>query len=107
MDDTTLPKAVENFVAAINAHDASALAEVFADGATVRDNGTTYAGAAEIRDWIQRQLINPRIVVTPISFAGDRLVASGDGDIPGGPLSFALVFDIKDDQVTSLAIDPV
>ncbi|MDG4809969.1 nuclear transport factor 2 family protein [Micromonospora sp. WMMD1120] len=107
MADITLPKAVENFVAAINAHDANALAAVFGDGATVRDVGTTYAGTAEIRDWIQRQLINPRIVITPTSFAGDRLVASGDGDFPGAPLSFALVFGIKDDQVTNLAIDPV
>ncbi|MEV4121065.1 nuclear transport factor 2 family protein [Micromonospora sp. NPDC049645] len=107
MDQTTLPEAVGKFIAATNAHDADALAAVFGDGATVRDDGTTYAGEAEIRDWIQRHLINPKIVITPTSFAGDRLVASGDGDFPGGPLSFAFVFDIKDDRVTDLAIDPV
>ena len=45
-------------------------------------------------------------MLTPTSFAGDRLVASGDGDFPGGPLSFSFVFGIKDDQVTDLAIDP-
>jgi ketosteroid isomerase-like protein len=107
MNDITLPKAVENFIAATNAHDANALAAVFGDGATVRDDGTTYAGDAEIREWIQGHLINPKIVITPTSFAGDRLVASGDGEFPGGPLSFAFVFGIKDDQVTDLAIDPV
>ena len=107
MDHITLPKAVENFIAATNAHDANALVAVFRDEATVRDDGTAYVGEAEIREWIQAHLINPRIVLTPTSFADDRLVASGDGDFPGGPLSFAFVFGIKDDQVTDLAIDPV
>lgn len=107
MNDITLPKAVENFIAATNAHDANALSAVFADGATVRDDGKTYAGETEIREWVQGHLIDPKIVITPTSFAGDRLVASGDGEFPGGPLSFAFVFGIKEHQVTDLTIDPV
>jgi hypothetical protein len=107
MDFITLPTAVENFISATNAHDPNALAAVFSDGATVRDDGTTYTGGPAIREWIQVHLINPKIVITPTSFAGDRLVASGDGEFPGGPLTFAFVFGIKDDQVTDLAIDPV
>ena len=107
MDHIALPKAVENFIAATNAHDPNALAAVFHDEATVRDDGTTYTGEAEIREWVQAHLINPKIVLTPTSFAGDRLVASGDGDFPGGPLSFAFVFGIEDNQVTDLAIDAV
>jgi hypothetical protein len=107
MDNITLPKAVENFIAANNAHDANALAAVFSAGATVRDDGTAYAAEAEIRKWIQGHLIDPKVVITPISFVGNRLVASGDGDFPGGPLTFAFVFDVKDDQVTDLAIEPV
>ena len=107
MDHMTLPKAVENFIAATNAHDPNALAAVFSDGATVRDDGKTHTGEAEIREWIQGHLIDPKIVITPTSFADDRLVAAGDGDFPGGPLTFAFVFGIKDEQVTDLAIDPV
>jgi len=107
MNDITLPQAVENFIAATNANDANALTAVFGDGATVRDDGKTWTGEAEIREWVQGHLIDPKIVLTPTSFAGDRLVASGDGDFPGGPLTFAFVFGIKDDQVTDLAIDPV
>ncbi|MFC7245986.1 nuclear transport factor 2 family protein [Catellatospora aurea] len=107
MDYLDLPKAVEDFVAATNAHDADALAAVFGDGAAVRDDGKTYTGEAEIREWTQGHLIDPKIVITPTSFAGDRLVASANGEFPGGPLSFAFVFGIKDDRVTDLAIDPV
>lgn len=107
MNHTTLPEAVENFIAATNAHDVNALAAVFGDGATVRDDGTTYTGEAEIREWIQGHLINPKVVLTPTAFADGRLVAAGDGEFPGGPLSFAFVFGIEDGQVTDLAIDPV
>ncbi|WP_422738371.1 nuclear transport factor 2 family protein [Micromonospora sp. WMMD729] len=107
MNDITLPKAVDTFIAATNAHDANALAAVFSDGAIVRDDGKTWTGEAEIREWIQGHLIDPRVVLMPTSFADDRLVASGDGDFPGGPLSFTFEFDIKDDQVTNLAIEPV
>ncbi|WP_435204791.1 nuclear transport factor 2 family protein [Micromonospora sp. bgisy143] len=107
MNDITLPKAVDTFIAATNAHDVNELAAVFGDGATVRDDGKTWTGEAEIREWIQGHLIDPKVVLTPTSFADDRLVASGDGDFPGGPLSFAFEFDIKDDQVTNLAIEPV
>jgi NAD(P)-dependent dehydrogenase (short-subunit alcohol dehydrogenase family) len=103
----SLPEAVENFVGATNAHDVDALVAVFDDGATVRDDGKTYVGAAEIRGWVRSHLIDPKIVITPTSFEGDRLVASGDGEFPGGPLSFAFVFGIQDDQVTDLTIDPV
>ena len=107
MNHLTLPSVVENFIAATNAHDAAALTAVFGDGATVHDDGKSYTGETEIREWIQEHLINPRIVITPTSFAGDRLVAAGDGDFPGGPLTFAFVFGIKDGQVTDLAIAPV
>jgi ketosteroid isomerase-like protein len=107
MNEIALPEAVENFVAANNAHDTDALVAVFSDGATVGDDGNTWTGADEIREWVQSHLVNPKIVLTPTSFAGDRLVASGDGDFPGGPLSYAFVFGIKDDQITDLAIEPV
>ncbi|MFY1681740.1 nuclear transport factor 2 family protein [Micromonospora sp. WMMD730] len=107
MNDITLPDVVKNFIAATNAHDANALAAVFGDGATVRDDGRTWAGRTEIREWIQGHLITPRIVLTPTSFTDDRLVASGDGDFPGGPLSFSFVFTIEDDEVTDLTIAPV
>ncbi|BCJ48375.1 polyketide cyclase [Actinoplanes ianthinogenes] len=107
MSVITLPKAVGDFIAATNAHDATSLATVFSDTATVRDAGKTWTGEAELREWIQGHLIDPKVVLTPTSFAGDRLIASGDGDFPGGPLSFALMFAIKHDKITDLAIEPV
>ena len=63
---------------------------VFAPDAVVVDDGATYATEAELRGLIQNQIVAPKVVLTPISYyEADRLVASGDGDFPGNPLTFA------------------
>lgn len=107
MTASTLPKAVENFVAATNAHDVAALEKAFAAGATIVDNGNAFATEGELREFFQVHLVDPRIVLTPTSYDAGRLVASGDGEFPGGPLSFAFTFAITDDVITDLVIEPV
>jgi hypothetical protein len=106
MGTIALPKAIENFIAANNAHDTESLLAVFSDAATVSDDGKTYTSGAEIRAWIQSHLIDPEIVLTPVSFDNDRLIASGAGQFPGSPLPFAFIFATKDDLVTDLSIEP-
>lgn len=107
MTVTNLPQAIEKFIATNNAHDGDALLAVFAPGATVADDGKTRTTEAEIRAWIKSHLTDPNIVITPKSYEAGRLVASGDGDFPGGPLDFAFDFETKDDAITSLSIEPV
>jgi ketosteroid isomerase-like protein len=105
MSEITLPRAVEDFVAATNAHDGDGLLAVFAPGAVVVDDGTTYATETELREWIKVHQVDPKIVITPTSFDADRLVASVDGEFPGGPLSFAFTFATKGDAITHLSIE--
>lgn len=107
MTATNLPPAIDKFIATNNAHDADALLAVFAPDATVADDGKTYSTEADIRAWIQSHLIDPNITITPKSYDAGRLVASGDGDFPGGPLDFAFDFELEDDTITSLSIEPV
>ena len=107
MTAITLPKAIEDFVAATNAHDVIALEKAFAPGATIVDDGRTFATETELREFFQLHLVDPKIVLTPTSYEDGRLVASGDGDFPGGPLSFAFTFGINDDAITDLVIEPV
>jgi ketosteroid isomerase-like protein len=102
----TLPKAVDDFVSATNAHDADALFAVFAPDAIVVDDGVTFATEAELRGFIGNQMVAPKIVLTPISYDSNRLVASGDGEFPGGPLTFAFDFATKDNLITHLSIEP-
>jgi ketosteroid isomerase-like protein len=102
----TLPKAVDDFVSATNAHDADALYALFAPDAIVVDDGATFATEAELRGFIGNQMVAPKIVLTPISYDSNRLVASGDGEFPGGPLTFAFEFATKDNLITHLSIEP-
>lgn len=60
MTTITLPTAIENFVAAVNAHDADALSKAFADGATIVDNGSTFATDAELEEFFRVHLLSPR-----------------------------------------------
>ena len=103
----SLPKAVEQFVSATNAHDADALYSVFAPGAVVVDDGATFATEDELRGLIKNQIVGVKVVLTPISYDDDRLVASGAGEFPGSPLTFAFIFTTKDDLVTHLSIELV
>lgn len=104
MPDITLPAAVHRFVTATNAHDAESLGDVFAPGATVVDDGNTYDTEAAVREWITVHQIEPMIVITPTSYAADRLVASVDGEFPGGPLTFSFSFTLQGDAVIGLSI---
>lgn len=105
MAEITLPEAVRRFVATTNSHDGDALFEVFAPGATVTDDGNTYNTETALREWIKVHQVNPKIVITPISFAQNRLVGSVDGDFPGGPLTFAFTFTTEDDLISRLSIE--
>ena len=103
----SLPQAVEQFVSATNAHDADALYAVFAPGAVVVDDGATFATEDELRGLIKNQIVGVKVVLTPISYDADRLVASGAGEFPGSPLTFAFTFTTKDDLITHLSIELV
>jgi len=107
MSVLSLPQVVERFVSTNNAHDGEALAALFAPGATVVDDGHTFATQEQIRGFINDQLVAPKVVITPTSYEDDRLVASCDGEFPGGPLTFAFVFQAEGDAITHLAIEVV
>ena len=105
MSVISLPQAVEQFVSATNAHDADALFAVFAPEAVVVDDGTAFATEPELREFIKVQMVAPKVVLTPTSYDADRLVASADGEFPGGPLTFAFTFTTKDNLITHLSIE--
>ena len=105
MSEITLPKPIENFIAANNRHDVDALMATLTADAVVSDDGKTYTDDAGIRAWIGSHLIAPQIVITPISFQDGRMVASSAGDFPGSPQQFALIFVVDGDLVKDLSID--
>jgi hypothetical protein len=104
---STLPQVVEQFVSATKAHDADAMFAAFAPGAVVVDDGHTFDTEEKLRSLIKDQIVAPKVVLTPISYEGDRMVASGAGEFPGSPLTFAFTFTTEDNLITHLAIELV
>jgi len=106
MSTIPLPKAVEDFVAANNRHDADALMGTLAPNAVIFDDGTIYTQDSDIREWIGSHLVVPNIVISPTCFVDGQMLAVSAGDYPGSPQSFAFTFDIAGKQVMRLSIEP-
>jgi hypothetical protein len=104
-----LPKAIERFMSSENAHDIDALAECFASDATVRDEGRTRAGLADIAAWRRETREKYRHIVEPVAVAerdGKLVVATRvTGDFPGSPITLDFVFRLEDGKIASLEIE--
>ena len=55
MTQDSLPTVVEQYFALMDGDDKLAVADLFAPGAYVTDNGTTHRGDVEIRGWLTGQ----------------------------------------------------
>ncbi|MDH6182419.1 hypothetical protein M2152_002601 [Microbacteriaceae bacterium SG_E_30_P1] len=104
MSSITLPKPIEDFVNATNAHDLDGVVATFADQASVGDDGHTHTSPDAIRAWVDHDIITPKVVLTPQSYENGRLVAGSEADLPGGPWVFAFDFVTTDDRISDLKI---
>jgi hypothetical protein len=53
-----LPRTVQNYIDASNAHDVQSILACFADDATVRDENTTHRGKIDIERWLVATIEN-------------------------------------------------
>ena len=58
---TQLTGPAADYVRTVNAGDAAALPQLFADGAIVDDNGRQFRGRPEITAWAQREIFAPSV----------------------------------------------
>jgi SnoaL-like domain len=102
-----LPKPIERFMSS-DAHDADALAECFASDATVRDEGRTREGLADIAAWRRETTDKYHHSVEPVAVAerdGKIIVATKvSGDFPGSPITLDFVFQLEHGKISSLEI---
>lgn len=103
-----LPKPIELYMSAENAHDADALAACFAPNATVRDEGRTREGLKDIAAWRRETTEKYQHTVEPIAVAerdGKTIVATKvSGNFPGSPVTLDFVFRLQDGNIASLEI---
>jgi hypothetical protein len=90
---------------------ASPSLSLYADDAVVTDDGKTYRGRDEIRDWLERaaseysyttELVDARRIDANTYVAVNHL----EGDFPGGAVDLQLTFTLEEDLITHLVIAP-
>ena len=105
-----LPRPIELVMSSENTHDPEAVADCFAPDSTVRDEGKTRTGLAEIAAWRRETAAKYHHTVTPIAVAkraGKTVVTTKMvGKFPGSPITVEFVFLLKGDKIVSLEIAP-
>lgn len=102
------PEPVRRYFEAEQAADTSRMADYFAEGAVVRDEGRTHVGVPAIQAWKRDAKATTSYQVTPLKAeqAGEQLVVTGrvEGDFPGSPVNLRYFFALSDDRITGLEI---
>ena len=91
-----LPANLTRYFAAQNGHDVEAMLAAFAPDAEVRDEGRSYVGPDEIREWKLATSAKYRITARPLRTErkGDALAATVEvsGNFPGSPANLTYDF---------------
>ncbi len=103
-----LPKVIADLVAAQDKYDSEAFAGHFSDDAIVHDEGKTYQGIKEIRQWNEMTNAKYKTKYEPLEVTtnGDRitLTAKISGTFEGSPATIKYHFETKNGKITSLQI---
>ena len=106
-----LPTVVSQYQDAHDRRDVETALAAFTANAIVRDDGHTYRGAAEIRDWLARA--SAQFTYTRTLLAGEAVDDSTwlvtnrlEGDFPGGVVDLRYRFVLDGDLITALEIAP-
>lgn len=103
-----LPENIEGFIKAQNDLDSTAFANYFTENATVSDEGSSYSGREEIREWMQEATEKYNMQMTPIEFkqAGSKgtLTVEVTGTFPGSPAVMNYHLELEGSFISSLKI---
>ena len=104
-----LPRVVQSYIAASNAHDVKAIVDCFANDAVVRDENAMRQGKIDIERWATETIQKYKFQFEPLSAdkrgAETILNVEVSGSFPGSPITLDYHFTIADDKIQSLIID--
>jgi len=104
-----LPRVIQRYVEASNAHDVSSTVACFAPDGVVRDEGQTLRGKEAIGDWIATTIAKYRFHFTPLHLETGNaeivVTIEVSGTFDGSPVTLDYHFMVKHDQISSLTID--
>jgi len=104
-----LPRVIQSYIAASNAHDVKAIVDCFAADAVVRDENATRHGKIDIGRWATETIDKYKFHFKPFS-ADERdaetiVGVEVSGSFPGSPITLDYHFSVADDKIQSLIID--
>jgi hypothetical protein len=104
-----LPRTIQNYIDASNAHDVKSILACFNDDAVVRDENATHRGKIDIEHWVTTTIEQYKFQLKPLSSQqrDDETIVSVEvsGTFPGSPISLDYHFVIANDKIASLIID--
>ena len=103
-----LPKVIADLIAAQDKYDSKSFAENFSDDAVVYDEGKTYHGKTEIKQWNEMTNAKYKTKYEPVEVTTEgnkiNLTAKISGTFTGSPAIIKYYFETKNDKITSLQI---
>ena len=91
-------------------HDGEAIAQCFAEQATVKDEGRTHSGRAAIKAWKTEASAKYSYTSEPIGIEqrGDEYVVTSrlTGNFPGSPVDLRFAFRLEGGKIAFLEIAP-
>jgi len=104
-----LPRPIQNYIDASNAHDVPSILTCFSDDATVRDENTTHRGKIAIERWLRTTIAKFKFQFKPLDLEArdnETMVAVEiSGTFPGSPITLEYHFTIAHKKIASLIID--
>ena len=104
-----LPRIINDYVNASNAHDVKCILACFSEDAVVHDEGEDFRGKEMIESWIVKTIDKYKFQFKPLSFkdeAAEVVVAMEvSGTFDGSPITLDYHFTIERDEIGSLTID--
>jgi ketosteroid isomerase-like protein len=106
-----LPDVVARYLTAHRGRDTTTALATFTDDATVTDDGRSYSGIPDIRDWLNRSSTEYTYTIELIAAhktdathytATNRL----EGNFPGGLVDLRYRFSLRDGHIEHLTIAP-
>ncbi|WP_273209006.1 nuclear transport factor 2 family protein [Runella zeae] len=101
-----LPKVITQLVNAQDNFDSTAYSNCFTDTAIVFDEGKTYNGKKEIKNWIEKANTEYQVTMKPLEYSAAKreLKAEVSGNFPGSPLVLTYHYEFEDGLIQSLKI---
>ena len=104
-----LPRIINDYVNASNAHDVKSILACFSDDAVVHDEEKEFRGKRMIEDWIAKTIEKYKFQFRPVTFREDNaqviIAMEVSGTFDGSLITLDYRFIATDEKITSLTIE--